>query len=190
MSVQFTFRHLRAMLAALIFGLVLLSSLQVETKFKSLHCTNYNKTLGEIVLCRIKAINRYRNSISIQFRQLTTVPQVQMRMELFKRANGWRPFLYNISFNLCEFLSKKRKNIIVSLGYEYLKPYIPITNYTCPFKKNHLIRCTDLEFDIEKFRIRFPIETGEYALQLSFIVQRKVTLTLNGSIEYRNYREH
>ncbi|XP_020814922.1 uncharacterized protein LOC110189235 [Drosophila serrata] len=179
------------MLAVVIFGLILLSSVQVEAKFKSLHCTNYNKTLGEILLCRIKAINRYRNSISIQFRQKTTVHNVHMRLELFKRANGWRPFLYNISFNLCDFLSK-RNNMIVGLGYEYIKPYIPITNYTCPFKvyKGHLIKVTDLEFDIEKFRVRFPIETGEYALQLSFIVARIVTLTLNGSAEYHNYREH
>ncbi|XP_017027573.1 uncharacterized protein [Drosophila kikkawai] len=177
------------MLAVVIFGVVLLSSVQVETKFKSLHCTNYNKTLGEIKLCKIKAINRYRNSISIQFRQKTTVHNVNMRLELFKRANGWRPFLYNISFNLCDFLSK-RNNMIVRLGYEYIKPYIPITNYTCPFKKGHLIKVTDLEFDIEKFRIRFPIETGEYAIQLSFIVARIVTLTLNGSAEYYNYREH
>ncbi|XP_043657692.1 uncharacterized protein LOC122622944 [Drosophila teissieri] len=177
------------MLAVLILVLVLLTPLQVEAKFKSLHCTNYDRNYGEILLCKIKAINRYRNSISIQFRQLRTVNNVHMRLEFFKRANGWRPFLYNISFNLCDFLSK-RNNMIVSLGYEYLKPYIPITNYTCPFKKNHLIKCTDLEFDIEKFRVRFPIETGEYALQLSFIVQRKVTLTLNGSAEYYNYREH
>ncbi|EDV58256.2 uncharacterized protein LOC6541333 [Drosophila erecta] len=179
------------MLAVLIFVLALLTPLQVETKFKSLHCTNYDKSYGEILLCKIKAINRYRNSLSIQFRQLRTVNNVHMRLELFKRANGWRPFLYNISFNLCDFLSK-RNNVIVSLGYEYLKPYIPMTNYTCPFKvnKGHLIKCTDLEFDIEKFRVRFPIETGEYALQLSFIVQRKVTLTLNGSVEYYNYREH
>ncbi|EDW47106.1 uncharacterized protein LOC6608356 [Drosophila sechellia] len=177
------------MLAVVIFVLVLFTPLQLEAKFKSLHCTNYDRSYGEILLCKIKAINRYRNSISIQFRQLRTVNNVHMRLEFFKRANGWRPFLYNISFNLCDFLSK-RNNVIVSLGYEYLKPYIPITNYTCPFKKNHLIKCTDLEFDIEKFRVRFPIETGEYALQLSFIVQRKVTLTLNGSAEYYNYREH
>lgn len=141
--------------AVLFFVLVLLTPLQLEAKFKSLHCTNYDRSYGEILLCKIKAINRYRNSISIQFRQLRTVNNVHVSKTLdlgfppklislclsldafgaFKRANGWRPFLYNISFNLCDFLSK-RNNVIVSLGYEYLKPYIPMTNYTCPFKVN------------------------------------------------------
>ncbi|XP_017105769.2 uncharacterized protein [Drosophila bipectinata] len=177
------------MVAFWIIFLVLLSSLNVETKFKSLHCTNYDESLGTILQCRIKAINRYRNSISIWFRQKQTVNNIHMRVEFFKRANGWRPFLYNISFNLCDFLSK-RNNMIIGLAYEYVKPFIPVANYTCPFKKNHLLKCTDLEFDIEKFRIRFPIETGEYAAQMSWIVRKKVTLTLNGSMEYHNYREH
>lgn len=32
----------------------------------------------------------------------------QMRVEFFKRANGWRPFLYNITVNLCDMLLKKK----------------------------------------------------------------------------------
>ncbi|KPU75670.1 uncharacterized protein Dana_GF12501 [Drosophila ananassae] len=187
--ISLAFGFIRTMKALWIIFLVLLSSLNVETKFKSLHCTNYDESLGVILLCRIKAINRYRNSISIQFRQKTTVNNVHMRLEFFKRANGWRPFLYNFTFNVCDFL-KSRNNMIIGLAYEYVRPYLPIGNYTCPFKKNHLLKCTDLEFDVEKFRLRFPIETGEYALQLSWIVRKKVTLTLNGSMEYYNYREH
>lgn len=80
---QFSIRHLEGMLAAvLFFVLVLLTPLQLEAKFKSLHCTNYDRSYGEILLCKIKAINRYRNSISIQFRQLRTVNNVHVSKTL------------------------------------------------------------------------------------------------------------
>lgn len=96
----------------------------------------------------------------------------------------------------------------MGIGYAYLRPYL-VKNYSCPFKvivsrwvntldickfnvfqENELLECKDFELDINNLRNRFPIETGEYALQLTFIAKNKAALTINGSIEYNNYREY
>lgn len=43
-------------------------------------------------------------------------------MEVLKRENGWRSFLYNHSGNLCDLLDKN--NIIMAIGLAYLRPYL------------------------------------------------------------------
>lgn len=62
--------NFNAMLLVLVLGSLLMSSAIVEGKFKNLFCTLYDKEYGEFISCRIKAINRYRNSINIFYRQL------------------------------------------------------------------------------------------------------------------------
>lgn len=58
------------MLLVRVLGLLLMASVIVEGKFKKLFCTLYDKEYGEFINCRIKAINRYRNSINIYYRQI------------------------------------------------------------------------------------------------------------------------
>ncbi|XP_017026931.1 uncharacterized protein [Drosophila kikkawai] len=177
------------MRAVYFFSLFLITTLVVvDGKFKSLFCTCYDPDFGEFPLCRIKAINRYRNSIGITFLQKQRTEGGTVRLELFNRANGWRPFLYNISANICDVLDKNN-NIIMAIGLAYLRPYLG-PSAGCPFKANDTFKCVDLEFEFDHFRTRFPIETGEYALKLSFYYRKTLKLSINGSAEYSNYREH
>ncbi|XP_033246304.1 uncharacterized protein LOC117187702 [Drosophila miranda] len=184
------------MLIVGILWILLLGSPQVESKFKSLHCTSLDMDYGEFLLCKIQAINRYRNSISISYLNKHTVPShLTVRLEFFKRANGWRPFLYNITLNVCDFLDRNKtkpnnnNRIVFRLAAAYLIPYIT-RSYSCPFMENTVLKLVKLEFDVEKFRTRFPIETGEYALQFSLYHKKVLKYTVNGSMEYSNYREH
>lgn len=55
---------------------------------------------------------------------------------------------------------------------------------------NDTIICEGLELDFDKFRLRFPIETGEYAVRMGFYYKEGVKISINGSAEYSNYREH
>ncbi|XP_043657707.1 uncharacterized protein LOC122622949 [Drosophila teissieri] len=176
------------MLASLLFALLVLTPMEVDAKFKSLHCTALDQDYGDILICKLKAISRLRNSITVQYKTKQSISKLFVRLEFFKRANGWRPFLYNFTANLCDFLDRNN-NLILSIAYAYLRPYLAM-NYSCPLKENDLLTCDNFELDINNVRHRFPIETGEYALQLTFIVKNKAALTINGSIEYQNYREH
>ncbi|XP_034650194.1 uncharacterized protein LOC117889824 [Drosophila subobscura] len=184
------------MMMLVILWILLLASPQAESKFKSLHCNSFDMDYGEFLLCKIQAINRYRNSISISYLNKQPVPShLTVRLEFFKRANGWRPFLYNITLNVCDFLDRNKTKpnnhhrMIFRLAVAYLIPYIT-RSYSCPFMANQVLKLVKMEFDVEKFRTRFPIETGEYALQFSLYHKKILKYTVNGSMEYSNYREH
>ncbi|KRF98120.1 uncharacterized protein Dwil_GK26990 [Drosophila willistoni] len=160
----------------------------VESKFQSLHCNMIDKDWGEFKLCRIKAISRNRNSINLEYIQKYYNNDVWIRVEYFKRLNGWRPFLYNYKGNVCAFL-KNRNNLLMKLAYEYIKPYTNF-NHSCPLLANETIRVSNYEIDVDHLRVRFPIENGEYAMHTTWYHKNIPKLTLNGSILYYNYRTH
>ncbi|SPP75190.1 Hypothetical predicted protein [Drosophila guanche] len=169
--------------------------MQVEAKFKSLNCVSFDKDYAEFYICKINAINRYKNSISVGYRNKQTIgSHLMVRMELFKRANGWRPFLYNVTLNLCDFLDNvKNKNtpngVLFSLAFSYFSQYLN-KPWTCPFYANDTVEVLNFVCDLKRLRSRFPIENGEYAAQFSLYHKKILKYTLNGSLEYHNYREH
>ncbi|EDV39510.2 uncharacterized protein Dana_GF20106 [Drosophila ananassae] len=124
----------------------------------------------------------------MHYKQISVVDKVMMRVEILKRANGWRPFLYDISVDMCDFLVK-RNNPIMNIAFSLVKPYLN-SNYSCPLKPNETLFCDNLTWDLDKFRVRFPFETGEYALRFSLFFHKVLKLTINGSAEYSNYREY
>ncbi|KAH8351239.1 hypothetical protein KR084_012202, partial [Drosophila pseudotakahashii] len=175
------------MFIVLMFILMALNASEVEAKFKDLHCNVNENEYAEILLCKLKAINRYKNSANIHIKIKQAINKATVRLEFFKRANGWKPFLYNVSVNLCDFLNNK-KNVIFDIFYAYTRPHLA-RNYTCPFKENDVIELDNFELDINQFRNRFPIETGVYAAHVSFIYRKKLLVTLKFAVEYSNYKE-
>ncbi|SPP75191.1 Hypothetical predicted protein [Drosophila guanche] len=178
-----------------ILGLLLLGSMQVEAKFKSLLCVPHDKDYADFFICKINAISRYKNSISIGYRiKQTFGSNLILRMELFKRANGWRPFLYNVTLNVCDFLDNaKNRNTpngaLFSLAFSYFSQYLnkPLK---CPFYANDTMEIMNFVCNMKRFRSRFPIENGEYAAQFSVYHKKILKYTINGSMEYYNYKEH
>ncbi|XP_034478435.1 uncharacterized protein LOC117784736 [Drosophila innubila] len=168
--------------------LLLLLMLQAQAKFKSLHCQIIDKNFGNLRVCEIKAINRTKNVINISYDLYKTVENdVQAQVQLFKRANGWHPFLYNFKLDVCKFL-KKPNNLIGIIAFKYLKPFTNI-NHTCPFMAGSPIIVKNFELDVDNFRQRFPIDNGEYALTLSLFINKILVASFNGSIYHFNYKD-
>lgn len=55
-----------------------------------------------------------------------------MRFGLYKRVNGYMPFLYNMSFDACRFLTSPNPNPVALYFYNFSKDYSNI-NHSCPF---------------------------------------------------------
>jgi len=51
---------------------------------------------------------------------------------LYKRLNGYKPFLYNMTLDGCRFLKSRNPNPIALYFYNLFKDYSNI-NHTCPY---------------------------------------------------------
>ncbi|KRG00057.1 uncharacterized protein Dwil_GK18975 [Drosophila willistoni] len=83
---------------------------------------------------RQNSINRtYKyGSVKVNFHQIP-VKQFTINLAMYKRLNGYKPFLYNITVNGCRFLASIKSNPVATYFYDFIKPYTNL-NHTCPYK--------------------------------------------------------
>ncbi|ALC46472.1 CG33758, partial [Drosophila busckii] len=152
----------------------------VQAKFRSLNCDSCDKNFGQFKLCEIKAVNRSLNLINIIYK-------FNGLLDNTSRASGWRPFLYDIKFELCELI-EKGKPYVANLLFGYIKPYTNL-NQTCPKQPGFEFKMQNYKLNMELFRQRFPIDAGEYAVNLKFFNKQLLRFIVNGSISYTNYKD-
>lgn len=77
-------------------------------------CENYNKSWITVHECRLRAVSR--NKTTMHFNVTVHHPvKVQVQMQIFKKANGYKPWLYKINIDVCKFLQKASCNISVQV---------------------------------------------------------------------------
>ncbi|XP_054739344.1 uncharacterized protein LOC129245287 [Anastrepha obliqua] len=102
--------------------------------------------------------------------------EVNVTIRLFKRANGWKPFLYNVNFDACKFLKNPKSNPVAEFFYNVMKEYSN-TNHTCPY---------DHDLILDKFRlsqnlVKLPFPIGEYAVDTVWYGNGELWARINGS---------
>lgn len=53
---------------------------RIECKFKSVYCTAYDQDFGTFPICKLKAINRNRNAITVLFRQIKYAEKIKVKL--------------------------------------------------------------------------------------------------------------
>ncbi|XP_062136044.1 uncharacterized protein LOC133845570 [Drosophila sulfurigaster albostrigata] len=160
--------------------------LMARGKFKTLNCQLYDPKLGNFSKCEIKAVSRTKNIINVNFDIFNTIRAATIEVGIFKRENGWHPYLYSFSIDACKFI-KKPYNVVAILGFEYIKPYSNL-NHTCPYMAGTSLIVKGFQVDIDQFRVRFPVPNGEYGLRLSIFRNKILKATINGSVYYFDYK--
>ncbi|KPU76952.1 uncharacterized protein Dana_GF26689 [Drosophila ananassae] len=57
-----------------------------------------------------------------------------VRVEVLKRLNGYKPFLFNFTVDACKFLKGQQKTIVTQFFYDMFAPYSNIL-HKCPYDK-------------------------------------------------------
>lgn len=113
--------------------------------------------------------------------------------QIFKRGNGYKPWLYKASLDACRFV-KKPYNAIAIIVYKMFKQYSSF-NHSCPYEVSekynlfslqvYLTLCDFILWQgivlVQKLSLRLDtlphaIPTGDYLLQLDWIFSKKVQL--------------
>ena len=101
--------------------------------FTNLVCEEYDKDFASFNYCYVKAINRTYKYLSMQVSlHKGPISNVTVGVALLKRENGWKPFLYNVSFDGCKFLKSTKTNSVIKFLMSTFVSYTNI-NHTCPF---------------------------------------------------------
>lgn len=82
-------------------------------------------------MCRIRAINRYKNIFNYNMTLLHLVYSVKSRFQIFKRESGYKPWLYDITIDACQFLRKPSNAAIIYL-VKQAKNFTNFFDQKCP----------------------------------------------------------
>lgn len=102
-------------------------------KFTRVQCEILRQSIGVFEECHLKPISRNKTVMNIRFLLNEQVKHCLIQLNFVKKANGWKPFLYNITFNPCDFLLHPQKYPFVYYFYLSTRRFTDV-NHTCPYE--------------------------------------------------------
>ncbi|KAH8293477.1 hypothetical protein KR054_000818, partial [Drosophila jambulina] len=150
-------------------------------------CISLDPKFADFEYCILKSVNRSYKYISTKVKLFEKpITKVKVNLELMKRYNGYKPFLYNITVDACRYLKNPASNPIAGYMYGFFRDHSNM-NHTCPFdvrtinKKRPMVKnIFNLQHDLilEKLTINFvnqhvtndlPFPTGDYLIQSNWL---------------------
>ncbi|XP_034664391.1 uncharacterized protein LOC117898833, partial [Drosophila subobscura] len=150
----------------------------VVFKFTNFACESYNKSWFVFHTCRLKAVSRNKVLLNMNGTVLHPATDITVQGKVYKRASGYKPWLFDVNFDACQYL-RRRSVPIVSVVYGLFKEFTNI-NHTCPFMGPQIVK----DFYLRPELLRLPMPTGDYLLTVKWLFNRKPQFDTNVSFTF------
>ncbi|KQS43572.1 uncharacterized protein Dere_GG14199, isoform C [Drosophila erecta] len=134
-------------------------------EFTNVQCESLDKDFALFDYCFLKSVNRSYKYVSLKVKLLKIpITKIKVSFALYKRVNGYLPFLYNMTLDACRFLKSPNPNPIALYFYSHdivldKMPYDKINNMVTkklPFPEgNYLIEGHWIAYDIDRAITKF-----------------------------------
>ncbi|XP_073821317.1 uncharacterized protein [Musca autumnalis] len=145
------------------FAFAFLNVVAIKIRFTNLICQDLRPDFSSTQKCRLVVVKRGVISLNVHVKLLQVpVNNITVNLAAFKKANGFKPFLYNITGDFCMFMANRKK---FKFGEVFLNVLLKESNisHTCPY--DHDIIVDNLVLNERKFAF-LPLPRGEYMFQL------------------------
>ncbi|KRF98646.1 uncharacterized protein Dwil_GK28223 [Drosophila willistoni] len=115
-------------------------------KFTNYKCENVNTSIVQVHQCRLKAVKRDIVTLHFNATLLESAQKIRTEVALFKKANGYKPWLYKIDVDVCRFFRKAYNPIAIALVGDALR--FSNINHSCPYEER-IWRGLDISQNIE-----------------------------------------
>ncbi|XP_030387908.1 uncharacterized protein LOC115634371 [Scaptodrosophila lebanonensis] len=133
-------------------------------------CESLNKSWVVTNQCRLKAVQRNKTTLNIGLTILHPANDIYMRLQLLKRANGYKPFLVDYTINACEFI-RRRNQPVIKVFFDLIKDFTTM-NHSCPYVGPQGIK----DLYVNPAKIPVPLPTGEYVVVQTWMFDAKPQL--------------
>ncbi|XP_062136330.1 uncharacterized protein LOC133845784 [Drosophila sulfurigaster albostrigata] len=133
-------------------------------RFTNLKCKVLDPSYCVYDKCHLKMLGRGIVGINVEAKLLKgPFNNAKVNLSLWRKFNGFRPFMFNVTFDFCKFMLKS--NAALSFQKIFLDAVGTKSNlnHSCPYKKEIVVRDLVFENDFLKF---LPLPSGEYQIQL------------------------
>ncbi|EDW34598.1 GL21491 [Drosophila persimilis] len=109
---------------------------------------------------------------------LTPANDITIRGRIFKKASGYKPWLYDVTFDACRYLRRPNQPF-VAIIYGLFKQFTNI-NHTCPYVGSQIIK----DFYLRPELMRLPVPTGDYLLAVQWYFDKRPQFETNVSYTF------
>ncbi|XP_034102105.2 uncharacterized protein LOC117566668, partial [Drosophila albomicans] len=136
-------------------------------KFSNAVCKSFNESWFLIHQCRIKAIKRNVNTLNFNGTVLYPAYDIFVHLQVFKKANGYKPWLFNVTVDGCRFI-KRPNSPFAMLIFNLFKDFSNF-NHSCPYMGPQLVKGFYLRHEL----LKLPLPSGEYLLAITWLFDRR-----------------
>ncbi|XP_017140467.1 uncharacterized protein LOC108154647 [Drosophila miranda] len=130
-------------------------------KYKNIKCKCYEKSYCEFKKCELKVLGRgiVGLNMHVQAKQLP-IHRVKFQVTTFRRFNGYRPFLYNVTVDVCGFVKNPKRFPFFIMVHDAIRNFSNF-NHSCPYNDDIIIDRMVLN---DEMISRIPVPNGFYKL--------------------------
>ncbi|XP_002012839.2 uncharacterized protein LOC6587712 [Drosophila persimilis] len=150
----------------------------VVFKFTNFVCESYNQSWFVFHNYRLKAVSRNKVLLNMNSTVLHPVNNASVHVRIFKRANGYKPWLVDNYFDVCQYL-RKPNHPIANIIYGLFKDFSNL-NHSCPYVGPQIVK----DFYLRPELLRLPFPTGDYLLALQWYFDKKPLADTNVSFTF------
>nr|XP_016940301.1 uncharacterized protein LOC108017703 [Drosophila suzukii] len=152
---------------------------QLIYKLTKVECL-VNKTRVSNVTCHVKPINWNMAVVNVDASLLMPVLNPIFRAQFFKKdySNQYKPFLVDVTINMCEVIEKRNYIPYGVIAWKLLKRFTNV-NHSCPFTGQ--ITCRDGYLDTSLIP---PLPHGFYQLSLLIMDLNSTDMNYVANIKY------
>ncbi|KAH8372545.1 hypothetical protein KR200_006706, partial [Drosophila serrata] len=131
-------------------------------EFTNLKCTTLNESYCSFDYCILKSMNRTfkYGSLKVKLHQ-GPIHKIKINFALYKRLNGYHPFLYNVTVDGCKFIKNKKGSPVAAFIYNLFGPFSNI-NHSCPYDKDIIVDRAPVSHINEQLTKVLPFPPGDY----------------------------
>ncbi|KAH8234124.1 hypothetical protein KR038_002166 [Drosophila bunnanda] len=140
-----------------------------KSRFTNMECISYNESFAVFTKCKLNLLGRGRTGAQMYLKLFQLpVKNCWINWSIYRRYNGFRPFLYNVSTNFCQLLENSNVLSFQGLVINAIMTRSNL-NHTCPY--THDIILDNLEFK-DDFLKNLPLPQGNYKVELRFATDK------------------
>ncbi|XP_044250418.1 uncharacterized protein [Drosophila takahashii] len=147
-------------------------------EFTNIKCESVDKDFCEIDYCFLKSVNRTYKYVSVKVKLLRIpVTRIKVNFAVYKRLNGYKPFLYNLTLDACKFLKAPRSNPVANYFYNFFNN-VSNMNHSCPYDHDIVMEKMTYSSVYHQFSDILPFPEGNYMLEIhwkAYDITRAVT---------------
>ncbi|XP_017020929.1 uncharacterized protein [Drosophila kikkawai] len=156
-------------LVELIVFLYLINQIVSKVEFTNIKCTSLDTDFTDIDYCFLKSVNRSYKYLSLKIKLFKTpITKVKVNVELMKRYSGYKPFLYNVTVDACQFLKNTKSNPIAFYLHGFFREFSNM-NHTCPFDHDLIVEKLSVDRINRHVTEVLPFPTGDYLFRSNWI---------------------